>query len=99
MLSSVNRVNMKYIGRLFANTYVLTFAIFMVWLTFFDKNNLITLRCIQGTIDDLEAEKAYFETELTKLDAQMHTIEIDRERYARENFYLHKDNEIVFLVR
>ncbi len=99
MLSSENRANRKYITSLLANEYVLTFCIFIIWMTFFDKNNLITLRCLQQTIDQLEDERDFFDSELTELDEQMYAIEIDRERYAREKFYLHKSDEVVYLIR
>ncbi len=99
MLKAVNRQNIKYVSYLMANKYVLTFAIFMVWMTFFDKNNLITLSHLQDDIDTLIEERDYFDTELSKLDARMKAIQVDRERYARETFYLHRENEIVYLVR
>ena len=99
MLRSENRSNRKYIKALLANEYVFTFVIFMVWMTFFDKNNLITLRDLQHTINGLEAEKEYFDSQLHIMDDQIKSIEIDRERYAREKFYLHKPNEIVYLVK
>lgn len=99
MLSAVNMANMKYVTALLANKYVLTFVIFVVWMLFFDKNNLFTINSLQQTINHLEDEKAYYDHELTKLDEQMKAIKVDRERYARENFYLHRDNEIVFLIK
>ena len=99
MLKPENRGNMKYVKALLANKYVFTFAIFMVWMTFFDKNNFITLSDLQQTIHSLEEERDYFDTELTQLDDQLNSIQVERERYAREKFYLHKDNEIVYLVR
>ncbi len=99
MLSSVNRSNMKYVTSLLANEYVLTFTIFMVWILFFDKNNLITLHGLQQNINTLKAEKEYFESELLKLDNELKSIQVDRERYAREKFHLHKENEVVYLVR
>ena len=99
MLNPENRSNTKYAKALLANKYVFTFVIFMVWMLFFDKNNLIVLSELQHTINTLEDEKEYFDTELTKMDDKMKSIQVDRERYAREKFYLHKKNEVVYLVR
>jgi cell division protein FtsB len=99
MLRAVNRQDVKYVSGLLANEYVLTFVIFMIWLLFFDKNNLITQAQLQDTIDQLVDEKTYYDSELTKLSDRMHSIQVDRERYARETFYLHRSDEIVYLVR
>lgn len=99
MLRSVNRQDVKYVSALFANEYVFTFVIFMIWLSFFDKNNLITQGQLQNTIDQLVEEKAYYQSELSNLDDRMHAIQAERERYARETFYLHREDEIVYLVK
>ena len=99
MLDPENRISMEYVKALLANKYVFTFVIFMVWMLFFDKNNLIVLSELQHTIDDLVEEKEYFDSELMKLDDQMKSIQVDRERYAREEYHLHKANEVVYIVR
>lgn len=90
---------MRYVSGLLANKYILTIFIFFIWMLFFDKNNWITLGELQDTIDAMEEEKAFYDDELKLSDERMRSIQIDRERYAREKFFLHKENEIVYIIR
>lgn len=99
MLYPENRDFIKFVRPLFTNKYIFTICIFVVWMIFFDKNNFIRLWKMQQKIDQMEAEKDFYEREHQNLEFQMEQIIVDPERYAREKYYLHKENEVVFLIR
>ena len=90
---------MSKLKYLLANKYILASFIFFIWLMFFDKNNLITIYQLDRSINELKKEQKYYTDEQALLDGRIHSIEVDRERYAREKFYLHKSNETVYLIR
>jgi len=82
---------------LFVNKYVIVTTIFFVWLLVFDKHNYVTQRKLAQTIENLNTEKQKYldlieEVKLEKID-----IESNKEKFAREHYYMHKENEEVFI--
>ncbi len=85
------------VSSLLVNKYVIVTAIFFVWLLVFDKHNYVTQKKLAQTIENLEADKQKYldlieEVKIEKLD-----LEKNKEKYAREHYYMHKENEEVFI--
>jgi cell division protein FtsB len=83
------------------NKYLLTGVVFLVWLLFFDKNDIITqydrvMRSRELTKNELTQSKLIDQTrkELYFLTTNAQTIE----KYARENYLMKKDNEDLFII-
>ncbi len=79
------------------NKYVIATTIFFVWLLVFDKHNYVTQRKLAKTIDNLKIEEQKYidlieEVKLEKID-----LVKNKEKYAREHYYMHKENEEVFI--
>ena len=82
------------------NKYSLTSLIFIIWLTFFDQNNLFLQ--FQNKLDlwDLQDEKEYYEVEISKTKSDLKELTTDMnslERFAREKYLMKRDNEEVFV--
>jgi cell division protein FtsB len=74
---------------------------FVVWMLFFDKNDMLSQYEYRSEVNKLEAEKEFYETEtahvkkdLTELTTNLNTAE----KFAREKYYMKKDNEDVFVI-
>lgn len=83
------------------NKYVLTITIFAVWILFFDQNNLVDRMKMSSEIRQLEADREYYLEEIEKDSARLHELTTDRdnlEKYAREQFFMKKPNEDVFVI-
>ena len=83
------------------NKYVLTIAVFTVWMLFFDQNNAVDRLKMSGEIRQLEADRRYYTGEIEKDSTRLHELTTDRdnlEKYAREQFLMKKENEDVFVV-
>jgi len=83
------------------NKYVLTITIFAVWILFFDQNNLVDRMKMSSEIRRLEADREYYLEEIEKDSARLHELTTDRdnlEKYAREQFFMKKPNEDVFVI-
>ncbi len=83
------------------NKYVLTITIFAVWILFFDQNNLVDRMKMSSEIRQLEADREYYLEEIEKDSARLHELTTDRdnlEKYAREQFFMKKSNEDVFVI-
>lgn len=85
----------------FYNKYFLTIVGFMVWLTFFDRNNLINRYKLNQELRRINYEKDFYESE-TKKDKKT-TEELSKnidyaEKYGREVYMMKKPNEDIFLI-
>ena len=85
------------------NKYLLTVAGFAIWILFIDDRDLITTHFRhKEELRKLEESKKYYQgqiaatrAELEKLKSNPSTIE----KYAREKYFMKKDNEDVFVIR
>ncbi|MBS1596692.1 MAG: septum formation initiator family protein [Bacteroidetes bacterium] len=85
------------------NKYLLTAAGFAIWILFIDDRDFITTHFRhKEELKKLEQSKKYYEaqiaatrTELDKLKSNPSTIE----KYAREKYFMKKDNEDIFLIK
>ncbi len=86
--------------RIFTNTYVLVLTIFVVWMAFFDTNSLLIHRELQKEVNKLEAQKNFLEKEIEKDKQLLNELKDPKalEKYAREKYYMKKNNEEVFLI-
>ena len=82
------------------NKYSITFLIFLLWVAFIDQNNLITQYQYRQQLDELETEKAYFVKEILRTKTELEELSTNPkslEKFAREKYYMRKDNEEVFV--
>lgn len=90
----------KAIG-LFSNKYFISFVCFLVWMLFFDRNDLMSQYDYYAQREKLEEEKAFYEQETAKVMKDLQELSTDRqrlERFARERYLMRKDNEDVFVI-
>jgi len=94
-------VFLKLIFRIVFNKYLLTTVAFVVWMLFFDSNNLLTRNKLQEKLDLLNVEKQFYIQEVKKdstLTRQLVSDSAQLEKYAREHYLMKKPNEDLYLV-
>jgi cell division protein DivIC len=82
------------------NKYMITTAVFIVWIAFFDQNNFITQYDFIKELNSLEKDKAFFMKELNKTRQELNdltTNPVTLEKFAREKYFMKKDNEEIFV--
>ncbi|MFO8233848.1 MAG: septum formation initiator family protein [Bacteroidales bacterium] len=83
------------------NKYILAILIFLLWIIFFDQNNLVDrVRQMQRNTK-LEDEKAYYLDKIEEDSAKLHQLKTDAENleeFAREQYYMKKDDEDIYIV-
>ena len=92
---------LKTLRQIFFNPYILTLLGFIVWMTFFDRYSYMNLRDINQKMSDSKAELEWYTTELEQVrkDRQQLNSSLDeKERFAREHFYMKASNEVIFLT-
>ncbi len=83
------------------NKYVLTIIAFVIWVSFFDRNDLFSQYNYRKQLEKLEVDKQYYLTEIEKNKKDMQELMSDPdhlEKYAREHYLMKKDNEEIFLI-
>ena len=83
------------------NKYFLTTVAFVIWMVFFDSNNLLTRNKLQAKLDSLYDAKQYYMQEIRKDSALSKGLSADSdqlEKFARERYLMKRDNEDLFLV-
>ena len=92
---------LRFIFRILINKFFLTTVAFVVWMVFFDSNNLLTRNRLQEKLDLLNLEKQFYLQEIRKdsiLTNQLLTDSTQLEKFARERYLMKKDKEDLFLV-
>lgn len=84
------------------NKFVLATIGFVVWMLFFDRNDLFTQMQRRGELSDLRQSKQYFEKQIAEnrkfsKDLQFNASAI--EKYAREKYLMKRDNEDLFIIQ
>lgn len=91
----------KKIFVLLKNKYLITLMGILVWLMFFDKNDIVSQIDLTKKLHQLEDEKKYFIDEIAKSKSDMIELETNPknlERFAREKYLMKKDNEDIFVI-
>lgn len=82
------------------NKYVLAFSAMLIWLVFFDKNDILSQVELTKDLNELKREKAYYEAEIENNKKQLNELQTNSnelERFAREKYFMKKDNEDIFV--
>lgn len=94
------KIKNNKILKIFKNAFILIFVIFAVWMLFFDTNSFLTHWELNNDIDDLEAEKDYYLREIEKDKKEIKKISTEEglEKFARETYYMKKENEEIYII-
>lgn len=83
------------------NKYISSVIVFIVWISFFDRNDLWTQLDRKNELHKLEVSSSFYEQEIaaTKKDLlDLNNNPAVLEKFAREKFYLKKPNEEIFII-
>ena len=92
---------MKRLLNLFRNKYFLVFLAFVVWMIFFDKNDLFSQYQYHQEVSKLKQERDFYQKETAKVSKDLDELTSDPqklEKFAREKYLMKKDNEDVFVI-
>jgi cell division protein DivIC len=97
--------SMKLLGHIpswLRNKYFLSTAIFVVFITFFDDRDLVANYHHRQQLKELERSAQYYRAEIEKTKNELNQLKNDAatlEKYAREKYYMKRDNEDVFVIK
>lgn len=94
------KVNYSKYLKPFKNIYILIMVVFIVWMLFFDSNSWLIHHELNSDIDDLNTEKAYYRKEIEKDKKAIKALSSEEglEKFARETYYMKKENEAIYII-
>lgn len=81
---------------------MLSTAAFVVWMLFFDRNDVFTQMQRRGELNELKQSKAYFEKQIAENKKFSNDLQFNAsaiEKYAREKYLMKRDNEDLFIIQ
>jgi hypothetical protein len=89
-----------FLLKILKNKYFLTVAGIIVWLLFFDKNDVFTQYELIDKCRKLNKEKEYHISEIENNKLSLNELRTNKkslETFSREKYLMKKDNEDVFV--
>jgi cell division protein FtsB len=87
--------------RVLRDKYMLTLLVFVVWITFFDSNNLVDRFVNMRELYQLKKDKEYFRERIDQDRSKLEELRTDKEnleKFARERYLMKKPDEDVFVI-
>ena len=84
------------------NRFVLVGLVFLVWMVFFDHNNLLLHLQYRNELNDLSKSKKYYQEQIDKTKKEVELMQSNpkwMEKVAREQYLMKRDNEDVYLIK
>lgn len=83
------------------NKYLLTLSLFVLWIIFFDQNNLLDRYKLVREVHQLQEDRNYY-TERIQADSsrlnELRTNSGNLEKFAREQYLMKRNNEDIFVI-
>lgn len=92
----------RYIPSFLYNKYLLATVAFVVWMLFFDRNDLFTQRERSNELKALEQSKNYYTKQIAEERKFSEDLKKDAaaiEKFAREHYKMKRDGEDLFLIK
>ena len=82
------------------NKFFIAFSAFAVWMLFFDERDLFTMKRHRQELRELEESKKYYTDQINNEKTELENLKTAAtlEKYAREKYYMKRDNEDLFLI-
>lgn len=92
---------MKRLVDLVKNKFFLVSLAFLVWMIFFDKNDLFSQYQYHQQVSKLKQERDFYQKETAKVAKDLDELTSNPqklEKFAREKYLMKKANEDVFVI-
>lgn len=95
---------MKYLNGTFAilkNKYFIASAFFIIWMSFFDPKDWGLILSRKEKLRDLDKSEKHLTLQIAETRKELDLLKTNAqtiEKYAREKYYMKKDNEDLFIV-
>jgi len=81
------------------NKYSVSAGLFVIWMMFFDKHNFFTQWNLRSTVSQLENSIEDYQEQLAKTESAHKDLMNNKEKFAREKYLMHRQDEDVFIFQ
>ncbi len=88
--------------KILRNKFLLATTCFVVWMLFFDRNDLFTQMERKGELREMKQSRAFYQKQIEENQKFSKELQFNAsaiEKYAREKYLMKRDNEDLFLVQ
>lgn len=80
--------------------YFIAGCVFIVWVSFFDENNLIERLQLINQLKQLEKDEKYYLKQIDKDKNRLNELRYNKnlEKFAREQYLMKKPNEDIYVI-
>ncbi len=92
---------MNRLLNLLKNKYFIASLAFVIWMLFFDRNDVVSQYDYRTQVKKLEEEKEFYNKEIAAVEKDLNDLTTDKaklEKFARERYLMKRDNEDVFVI-
>lgn len=92
---------MKPVSYIFKNKYLITGTAFVIWMMFFDRNDIPIQIKRMRDLGKLKQSEKNMTVQILTTQTELESLKTDPgtlEKYARERFLMKKDNEDLYIV-
>lgn len=95
---------MKFINSavsILKNKYFIAAAFFLIWMTFFDLKDWGLIFARKNKVKELQKSELILSSQIKETRKELDLLKTNAqtiEKYAREKFFMKKDNEDLFIV-
>lgn len=93
---------MKKFLKIIGNKYVIATLVFVVLIVFLDEYNLLVTRRVSRQVDALHAEEKALKEAIVADSVSNAALRDNldaKEHYGRENYYMKRPNEDIFVIK
>lgn len=80
------------------NRYFLALVAFTFFMIFIDRHDVLTQFKLHSTVNRLESDLENYDALIGKAEMEKLEMERNRESFARESYFMQKDDEDVFII-
>ena len=84
----------------FKNVFGLALASFIIWMLFFDSNSMMSHMDLNSEKEKANKQKAHYNRGIEADAKEIKKLETEEgiEKFAREEYYMKKDNEEIYII-
>lgn len=80
---------------------IMVVLIVLIWTAFFDEESLMRRHELGNRIEELEIERAELSERIEQDKRKISELENNKqlEKFAREEYFMKKENEVIFIIK
>lgn len=100
-MALLSKKTQKRLKSYLTNKYFISLIAVIIWVIFFDKDDLLSQRQLRNKLHQLQEEKKYYQQEIEKNKEDINELKTNPEnleKFAREKYLMKKENEEIFVI-